>query len=316
MVTNWTKMVDPTKVPLSEFILIDGTKNNLGSHRMPNPWRKNKQEESNILIGRAPRIIHVAYCDFYNPVGITGPKYALLSGANAWQTSIDFGRDPRDDNFEVWIAPEDKTNPIDLAVIRIKLNRAQSAASPLDVIGDYAKIDPEYLRMLTLVQRYSHVSPTDVAICLNPNGGLTAKLQGIENRTFVATDPIRGAEAVEMLDYIRAELERQNRVDFTRKNAMFVQELALRFISGTFMIDYSGYPGVNPAQQAGMLYLGDPKGHHPTLTTKNTISFKKIQCDVLTHDKNFPLKPFTGRHSVKKAWIDSVLDSMAIPAHP
>ena len=311
MNTNWTQ-INPTLIPINDFIVIS---NGPGRGRTVTQVREDKAEESFQLIGPVPRIIHLAHTDMYNPVGVTGLKYAILDGAAAFMNSLFRGRDPRDDNFEFWVAPDEKTNPHDLALIRVKMNRAVTVQPLLSVIVDYATTGmTHYQDLLTVMQRFPEISPIEAAICLNPNGGLTARAQGIENGTFTVTNLGRGTEAANFLHMLHLDLRNQNRVDFIKRNGPFVQEMTLRFMAGTFHIDYSGYPGILPGPQTGPKILGD--GNPPILTTRNTIKFKKIQCDVIAQDDDFPKKPFTHRTSVKMDWNMRILDDMAIPRHP
>ena len=302
-VTDWVLIVDPLAIPVGDYVLS-------------NPGRVTRQkldklEESIRLTGLAPVTVHAEKRE-------DGRIY-LLDHQALWVCVRDrLLLDPRE-MFDIYLPPMEKTNR-DTLLVEVKMNRAVTPYDLPKVVQRFANFgEPEYIQLRQLALLYPAVSMGDIAIALRPDMPVLLTMQELENGTYVATNPVGGAEAVKFLNELHTDLERLNRVNFLKRNRGLVIEMAKRFQASGVTIDYTGAPGRNKAPSKVPNICGiipNPAAVRKPVVRAGQIKYTLIHEHVVQDDINFPRKPFTSRTSTKRNWNMQILDSMGLPRHP
>lgn len=290
--------IDPMSVPKADYIIGPGR-----------PITQNKIDrirESINQVGLIPKSVEARIL-LDGRVEIIGGR-ALWMALDGWYGS----GDPRQ-YLGVVIAPDGTSS----AHTVIMLNRAQQQLPIVQVIDRWANEGlTEYIQLRNLINLYPFVAPGYIALCICTRfNTVRAVTREIENGQFVANNVVRGELQAEFLNHLFSDFEEQRRYQSLRTNDFIVLGRN-RWVTGTFLIDYTGAPGRTrraPNTPNAALILPQPAAAQPRVTARGFIRYTLIHDQVVQDDVNFPRKPFRPGRGNRNAWYNDILDRMGIP---
>ena len=309
MNTRWTLLVANT-IPMSEFRPI----RNILYTRDATPTRIARKTESVQQTGGevAPAIIHVVYTDLFNDPGDATPHFYFINGYLAFVECWGRGVDPRD-AFDFYQLPADMVNIDMISRMIIQFNHAQKKYTDEDIVNTLAGANPEYARLQRLHSQYPHVSIGEIMAALCPTSRASVNSVNLRQGAFVATQPVRGEVAVELLEHVYQSLNRDNRYNpiKTQRGHHFVIALAQRLVAHpAIRFSYIARIPAQPRHPSGTIPGDRGAGAH---RHGNTIQFRSIVTGVLRDDVNFPKRAFNGRNATERNnWNAQILDLMQI----
>lgn len=298
--TDWTEITSPLSIPLAEIRPIPGLGRALTARKVQ------RQEESFNTIGIAPTPVRLVNCNYFNDSGDTASHYYIADGHANFRAALQRGDDPRE-VLALWVAPEEKTTPHEIAQLIVYLNRAETQATLEAVARAYSGTNPDCAHLVNLTRTFRNIGAGTIAAMLDPVNTIDAVKNNLERGTFAITNP-NGDNAVEMFGRLLTHLETQRRQKLL--NPAFGRELSRRFMVHNYTVNY-GSPGRLPRRpRTPNAFQTVPTG--TPRVVGNVIQFRPIITAVLSNETDFPPIPWGPSKGDRDNWNNDILTRMGI----